>query len=102
MDQTAIAGIGNEYSDEILFRSGINPHRKITSCTRKGKETLYRNTKTVLQKAISLKPPRGTFDASWLIIHRKTDMQCPKNKNLRLKKETVAGRSAVYCPVDQK
>lgn len=42
------------------------------------------------------------FPSSWLITHRHGDMLCPKNKNHHLKKETVAGRSAYYCPKDQK
>ena len=29
MDQTVVAGIGNIYSDEILWQSGIHPERKI-------------------------------------------------------------------------
>ena len=34
MDQTVVAGIGNIYSDEILWMSGIHPERKVSSLTK--------------------------------------------------------------------
>jgi len=52
MDQGFIAGIGNLYASEILFRAKINPLRPGQSLDPKEKETLYRETKEVLASAI--------------------------------------------------
>jgi len=101
MDQEAIAGIGNEYSNEIFFRCGIHPARSIKSLKIKERKKLYKTMKSTLQKAIKVGPPKGEFNSTWLLAHL-DDMTCPKNKNHKLKKKKIAGRSAVYCPRHQK
>ncbi|TAM42839.1 DNA-formamidopyrimidine glycosylase [bacterium] len=52
MDQGFVAGIGNLYASEILFRAKINPERPGQSLAGKEKETLYREIKEVLSSAI--------------------------------------------------
>lgn len=101
MEQKDIAGIGNEYSDEILFQTGISPMRKTDDLEEKKKKELYRKMKSVLRAAIKVGPPEGEFGPEWLLAHRAGDMLCPKNKNHKLVKETIAGRSSVYCPEHQ-
>ncbi len=117
MDQTILAGIGNEYSDEILFQSSIDPHHKIKDLSKSACAKMYTQMKKILKYAITLRikdikkmpeqnflsnKDRETFKSSYLQAHRHTDMMCPKNKNHRLKKVTIAGRSTYYCPIDQK
>ncbi|NIQ01005.1 MAG: Fpg/Nei family DNA glycosylase [Nitrospinaceae bacterium] len=101
MNQRKIAGIGNEYSDEILYRAGIHPRRKIRDLTARERSTLFREMQRTLQQAIAVGPPTGTFGPSWLTARRSTDMRCPRNPRHALRKETIAGRSAVFCPVHQ-
>ena len=101
MDQHDIAGIGNEYSNEILFRCGIHPKRSIRSLDDKERKAVYRTMVDTLKKAIRVRPPKGEFGKSWLLAHL-TDMKCPKNKKHELKKEKIAGRTAVFCPHHQK
>jgi len=100
MDQKDIAGIGNEYSDEILFRAHIDPHRKIKSLSKKERKKLYNIIQDTLKRAIDAGPPYGKMNSSWLVAHRK-DMVCPKNKKHKLVKEKIAGRSAIFCPEHQ-
>lgn len=117
MDQTVISGIGNEYSDEILFQAGIDPHRKVSTLSQKEREEMYKQMEKVLKYSIKLrlkhinkspeqkffsKKDSELFNSSYLQAHRHGDMLCPKNKNHRLKKEKISGRSAYYCPKDQK
>ena len=117
MDQTIISGIGNEYSDEILFQAGIDPHHKIKDLAESDFSKIYMQMQKILKYAIALRikdikkmphqnflsnKDRETFKSSYLQAHRHTDMLCPKNKNHALKKVTIAGRSAYYCPKDQK
>ncbi len=98
LDQRDIAGIGNVYSDEILFKAKINPHKNIETVGSEQREKLYKSMKTVLREAIDC---NMYFDSSWLIVHRGRDMRCPLNENHKLKKEIIAGRSCYFCPVCQ-
>ena len=98
MDQSDIAGIGNEYSNEILFQAGIDPHRTIDSLSEKKRRDLYQVMERVLEQGIATKP--GPLPDDWLTAH-KDGMKCPKDGNHRLTKATIAGRSAVFCPKHQ-
>lgn len=100
MDQTDIAGIGNEYSDEILFKAGIDPHRKIEDLSEKERKNLYKVMQKTLKRAIKLQPPKSGLTRTWLISHR-DDLKCPKGDH-KLKKEKIAGRSGIWCPKHQK
>lgn len=116
MDQRCIAGIGNEYSDEILFQAGIDPHHTVKDLTPAQCKTLYKKMKSVLTyfKKVRLqhlatlehgyfsKDDRAEFKASTLQAHRHVDMICPRNKNHTLKTASIAGRTSYYCPEDQK
>lgn len=105
IDQGDIAGIGNEYSNEILFQAGIAPTHSIKSLTSAQRSKLYTTMKSILKKAISLrKIPYKTYPKSWLLAHQKEirDMKCPKHSKHTLKRKTIGGRSAIYCPIDQK
>jgi formamidopyrimidine-DNA glycosylase len=99
LDQKDIAGIGNIYSDEILFQAKISPHRKIESLSKKEKEILFKKMRSVLKKAVPLLWTE--FPKSWLIWHRE-DKICPQNKNHHLIREIIAGRAAIWCPKCQK
>ena len=52
LDQTKVAGIGNIYASEILFRSGIHPQRKAFSLSKKEIEKLKETIPLVLQLAV--------------------------------------------------
>jgi formamidopyrimidine-DNA glycosylase len=57
MDQRFVAGIGNIYSDEILFLAGLHPGRGCDSLSDQEVRRLYRAMQEVLQEAIRY---RGT------------------------------------------
>jgi formamidopyrimidine-DNA glycosylase len=102
LNQRNIAGIGNIYSDEILFKARINPHKTIGQLKDRKKNALYDAMRRVLKRAIAIGVPWAGFSSSWLLKNRKRGRNCPRNKNHRLKKEKIAGRSAVWCPGCQK
>ena len=52
MDQEFIAGIGNIYASEILFRSKINPQRSVQDLTSPEQAVLYKEMFKVLKSAI--------------------------------------------------
>jgi formamidopyrimidine-DNA glycosylase len=115
MDQSTIAGIGNEYSDEILFQAGVDPHHRIEELSDKTLQNIYAKMRKILLFTIKLqvkaitnsegkpfftKTNRELFPDSYLQSHRRR-RTCPKNEKHPLKKVTIAGRSTYYCPKDQ-
>ncbi|MFH0917565.1 MAG: bifunctional DNA-formamidopyrimidine glycosylase/DNA-(apurinic or apyrimidinic site) lyase [Candidatus Omnitrophota bacterium] len=52
LDQSFIAGIGNIYAAEILFRAKINPQRQAQSLDQEEQLALYQEMKKVLKNAI--------------------------------------------------
>lgn len=101
MDQSNIAGIGNEYSNEILFQAGIDPHRKISNLNSQEKNEIFKKTQAVLKNAINVDTLNQKLPQNWLLAHKK-DLICPIGKEHKFKKIKIAGRSAVYCPLHQK
>lgn len=57
LDQSFIAGIGNIYADEALFRAGIHPRRRSHELSRSEAETLLNEIRAVLTSALA---NRGT------------------------------------------
>ncbi len=104
MDQSKIAGIGNEYSNEILYQAGVLPQRKIASLSTPERKRIFSCIQKILKKAIALRTSSTNLPNSWLLAHIKVlrDMKCPKNKDHTLVRKTIGGRSAIYCPIDQK
>lgn len=113
MDQTIIAGIGNIYSDEMLHRAHILPTRTPKSLTEIDMKLLFKAMKEVLTKGIdfggdsmsdyrNVEGARGEFQKKHLVYLR-TGQNCnTKACNGIIKKETIGGRSAHFCPVCQK
>jgi len=108
MDQSVITGIGNIYSDEILFEAKIHPKMKINSLTDTEIRKIYTSMKKILSEAIQ---KRGTSISDFRDtagekgsygearrVYRKTNEPCPKKCGGTIQKITVGGRSAHFCP----
>lgn len=106
--QKIIAGLGNIYVCEILYRAGINPEKPANKITRKNIVEIIQQTKEVLTEAIDkggtsisdyrrIDDKPGSFQ-NFLQVYQK--QFCPLgHKVLRLKQ---GGRSTFYCPICQK
>lgn len=55
MNQGSIAGIGNVYIQDILFRARIHPDRKLPTLTDAEKSALYRSIMETLEEAVKLR-----------------------------------------------
>lgn len=82
MDQSLIAGIGNIYSDEILFQLGWHPCTKLKD---RDLGQLYKTMNKVLSKL-----------SGSLINNRSPGKRCPKCGG-RIKRIKVSSRSSYYC-----
>ena len=104
LDQSIIAGLGNIYVDEVLFKSRINPLKPSCELKFNELEEIIKNTKEILSKAILHK---GTTIRSYtsslgvegqyqdfLLVHTKE--LCP-NCGMKLSKIKIGGRSTYYC-----
>jgi len=111
MNQAVIAGIGNIYSDEILWQAKVNPLRQIKTLNKKELKKIYKAIKEVLKKAVEL---RGTSTSDYRDIEGKKGFFQKQRKVYRregekcsrcgaiIKKIKLAGRSARFCPKCQK
>lgn len=100
MNQQAISGLGNMYTDEILFQAGIRPTRKCTPVDSKEWQPIYPTMKTVLNAVIKKRAQPERFPRSYPTLHRSPGEKCPKC-GTRLKNKKVGGRTTYYCPGHQ-
>jgi formamidopyrimidine-DNA glycosylase len=101
MNQKYLAGIGNVYSDEILFQSNLHPKSKVNELAAKTVARLFQALQDVLHKAIEAQADPGQVPDSFLLPHRWGNGICPRGHG-DLQKVAVSGRSAYYCPVCQR
>lgn len=101
MNQTALSGIGNVYTDEILFHACIHPRQKASELTEKQQEELYKQMGQVLKTAIEKKADVDQMPDDFLLPKRKEGYECPRGKG-KVKKIKISGRTAYFCPYCQK
>ena len=112
MDQTLITGIGNIYSDEILWESGIHPKELIKNIPESLIKKAYSSMKPLLRRGINfggdstsdyrnIYGEKGRFQNKHN-VYRKTGLPCTRpNCNGVIIREVVGGRSAHYCSIHQ-
>lgn len=100
LNQNVIAGIGNIYSDEILYQAKISPMRD--DLTKEEIENLYEIMRCVIEKAISADANPQKMPKDWFLHYRKEGVECPSECGGNVKKVQFAGRGAYYCPDCQK
>ncbi len=126
MDQSVIAGIGNIYSDEMLWLAGIHPEERVKNIPDIKVKALFAGMKQVLKKGIyfggdslsdyrNIHGERGEFQnkhnvyrktgekCRWVILRSRVSSRDIKNncKGVILRK-VVGSRSAHFCSEHQK
>lgn len=113
LNQEIVAGIGNIYASEALFKAKINPTREANSLTYKEITYLVDAIKEILNKAINLggstlKDYRkangelGDFQNHFLVYSRENESCLEKNCEGTVEKIIQNGRSTFYCKKTQK
>ena len=100
MNQQVVAGIGNIYSDEILFQVRLHPRTDVRRLDGANLEELHGQTLRVLDKAIERGANPNELPEPFLLSHRSEGEECPRG-NGEIHKTTAAGRTAYYCPACQ-
>ncbi len=111
MDQHLIAGVGNIYAQEALFRAGVRPTRSSCRISREESQRLFDALKATLQEAIqhrgstsrNYRDPYGQSGTAQLThaVYRRGGEPCPRCQQ-SLRPARVGGRGTVYCAVCQR
>ncbi|WP_040818972.1 bifunctional DNA-formamidopyrimidine glycosylase/DNA-(apurinic or apyrimidinic site) lyase [Litoreibacter arenae] len=112
LDQRVIAGLGNIYVCEVLFRTGISPKRKASNLNASRIESLVPAIRDVLNEAIesggsSLRDHRqtngelGYFQHQFAVYDREGEA-CQNECGSKIFRIVQSGRSSFYCPKCQR
>lgn len=112
LDQSVIAGLGNIYTDEALYLTGINPKTRSDEISRELAEKLLENARKVMEKSIELggstirnyvnaDGTRGNYLDKFAKAYGREGEICEKCGG-KIKKIRVAGRGTYFCEECQK
>lgn len=107
MEQSVIAGIGNIYSDEILWQAKIHPLRETSKLSNSELNRIYQAMQDILPKAIAvggesisdfrrISGEKGGFDFLRKVYRREGE-KC-QNCGTIIKRIKLSGRSVHFCP----
>ncbi|OLC58368.1 MAG: DNA-formamidopyrimidine glycosylase [Chloroflexi bacterium 13_1_40CM_4_68_4] len=107
LDQTFVAGIGNIYANEALYRARIHPLRSAGSLRGEQVRALHQAILAALRRAITLRGSsiddyrdargrRGRMQREFL-VHGREDEPCARCGHA-IRKTWVAGRGTYWCP----
>ncbi len=97
--QSGFPGIGNWMADEILWRARVLPAKRTTELSEKARARLFRATRFVARESLRvIGPDDADLPRGWLIHQRwRTGGKCPRHRTV-LRRETIGGRTTVWCP----
>ncbi|MBU6389136.1 bifunctional DNA-formamidopyrimidine glycosylase/DNA-(apurinic or apyrimidinic site) lyase [Patescibacteria group bacterium] len=112
LDQANIAGLGNIYADESLFRAAILPDRPAGSLTAGEICNLRDSIQETLELAlraggssardyVNAVGERGTYLKTANVYHRQ-GLDCNRCNTGKIQRKKIGGRSTHYCPICQK
>lgn len=112
LDQSIVAGLGNIYVCEALYRAGIHPQKKGGQVTKPQLERLIPHIHDVLNTSIqdggsSLRDyaaPDGElgYFATRFAVYGREGEACPQGDGGSIRRIQQGGRSTWYCPKCQK
>jgi len=109
MDQKFVSGLGNIYSDEVLFAAGLRYDRLSDSLSSQEVRRLYRAMQEVLQEAIRFRGTTLDDDAymdlfgkpgdfqNELKVYGRTGLPCRRCRT-PIQAVKISGRNAYFCP----
>ena len=113
MDQTVIAGIGNIYADESLWRAGIHPLSRVAGIKARERKALYDAVRKTLSRGIdfggdsmsdyrNVDGEKGKFQEKHMAYQR-TNEKCGKlGCSGTIRRIVIGGRSTHYCDQHQR
>jgi formamidopyrimidine-DNA glycosylase len=112
LDQRILAGVGNIYASEALFRAGLRPTRRGTALTRPEAERLAAGVVAALRAALdhggtSLRDfvaadGREGDNARYLRVYDRAGLACLRRGcRGRIRRVVLGGRATFFCPACQ-
>jgi formamidopyrimidine-DNA glycosylase len=104
-DQTVLAGVGNAYSDEVLWEVGMSPFKPAANLTPADVARLHTALVATLRDAVerSAGMAAGELKAekkSHLSVHARTGLPCPRCGD-EVREVSFATKSLQYCATCQ-
>ncbi len=108
MDQSIVSGIGNIYSDEILWASSISPFKKASQLEDVNFKNIYKNMILILKKSIKLggdsmsdyrniDGQKGGFQNIHKVYRKQKTICLRKNCGGLIQRAIIGGRSSHFC-----
>jgi formamidopyrimidine-DNA glycosylase len=110
LDQSVIAGVGNIYASEALWRAGLRPTTRTRRLTSAGAGRLADAIREVLENALE---KGGTTlsdfvaadgaageNADFLWVYDRAGQPCPRCKGI-IRRSVLQGRATYFCPTCQ-
>jgi len=113
LDQKFVSGIGNIYSNEILFYCKINPFKQAKKLNNKDIKKIKYFSKFILNRAIkkggssikdfkNTKGKKGNYQREFKVYQRENLNCLKKDCNGKIKKRFISKRSTFFCNSCQK
>lgn len=100
MDQSRMAGIGNEFSDEVLFQARLHPRTKMSSLSEEDRRDLHATLTSTLRTAIDAGMEAEALPDDWLLPVREEGAACPRCGD-EIHRIEISGRGCYVCPTCQ-
>ncbi|MBI3680464.1 MAG: bifunctional DNA-formamidopyrimidine glycosylase/DNA-(apurinic or apyrimidinic site) lyase [Acidobacteria bacterium] len=104
MDQRRVAGLGNIYAAEALFRAGIHPARPVNRIRRSRIEALHRVIRSLLEEAVAsavlaYSEPGAVGEAESFpcAVYGREGAPCERCSR-KIRRIRQGGRSTYFCP----
>jgi len=101
LSQDIIAGMGNLYVDETLYRASIHPRRAVDTLSDAEVKSIFTCMRAILKEAITFKSRGGDYPGRWLTQHREEGETCPMCRGT-IQRTVVFGRTTYFCGTHQK
>ncbi len=101
MSQDVIAGVGNLYADEALYRASVDPRRAANSLGDDDVKRLFAAIRGVLREAIEFKSRGRDYPVRFLVPHRLEGERCPRCGGT-VRRTIVGGRTTYFCRTHQR
>ncbi len=108
MDQRRIAGVGNIYANEALFRARIHPARRSNTLLTEERRRLFRAIRSVLRAALRAQGTtirdhrtatgeRGSYQHR-LMVYGRAGLNCVRCRTPLIGTHSIDGRATTFCP----
>jgi len=103
LDQALFAGVGNWIADEVLYQSGLGPHRRASTLSLEEVGRLRRAILFVVRRAVAVDADAGRFPRYWLFHHRWGRQRGALTaRGERIVYDTIGGRTTAWVPTRQR